>query len=33
MQALHAQLGEKLAMNDVHKWIGSKVRVLLNKPL
>lgn len=33
MQALYAQLGEKLAMKDVHKWIGSKVRVLLNKPL
>lgn len=33
MQALNARLGEKLAMKDVHRWLGSKVRVLLDQPL
>lgn len=33
MQALNARLGEKLALKDVHKWLGSKVRVLLDQPL
>lgn len=33
MQALQTKLGDKLAMKDVHKWNGSKVRVLLNQPM
>lgn len=33
MKTLQTKLGGNLAMEDVHKWIGSKVRVFLNQPI